>query len=97
MNEEYMEIEGYISEVKFQKETNKIFLALDVNGERKTVEITSDQLIRFNVDPSTKSSIMLKFYEAWKVRKEKGLPVKLQLTKAQMNGEADVQDRSVWG
>jgi len=87
---DYIEVSGYISEVKFDKDQNKIFLALDVDGERKTVEITSEQLIQFDTDLQTKQSIMLKYFEAWNVRKNKGLPVKLQLTEAQMLGESHV-------
>ena len=87
---DYIEVSGYISEVKFDKDQNKIFLALDIDGERKTVEITSEQLIQFDADLQTKQSIMLKYFEAWNVRKDRGLPVRLQLTESQMRGESHV-------
>ncbi|MFW5890600.1 MAG: hypothetical protein ACOCUI_00095 [bacterium] len=82
---EYIKVKGNIVEVKLQKETGKIYIALDVDGIRKTVEITTDQIIKFDADLETKQSLMLKYYEAWKVRQEKGLPVYLELTQEQMN------------
>jgi len=86
----YIQVKANISEVKYDKEQNRIFLALDIDGQRKTVEISQDQLIKFAVDQEMKRSIMLKYYDAWKYRKEKGLSIILELTEEQLNGEKNV-------
>lgn len=86
----YIQVTGNIVEVKLDKDQNKIFVVLDINGERKTVEISSEQLIQFQTSQETKQSIMLKYYKAWKARQEKGLPVNLQLTEQQLRGHVDV-------
>lgn len=86
---EYIRVQGYITEVKFNKDELEIFLVLDVDGERKTVAIKSEQLIQFPTDRATKQDIMLKYYDAWKVRQDKGLPVNLELTEEQMAGGQD--------
>jgi hypothetical protein len=72
-------VSGTISEVKFNKDDLEIFIVLDVHGERKTVVITREQLIKFDTDRTTSQSIMLKYYEAWVQRKGKGLPVTLEI------------------
>jgi hypothetical protein len=86
----YIKVTGNIIEVKFDINQCKIFLSLDIKGEKKTVEISAEQLIQFPTDQSTKQSIMLKYYNAWKARQEKGLPVNLQLTEKQLKGESNV-------
>lgn len=86
----YIQVKGNIVEVKLDKDQNKIFVALEIDGERKTVEISSEQLIQFPASQETKQSIMLKYYRAWKARQEKGLPVNLQLTEQQLKGKTDV-------
>lgn len=88
--QDYVKVTANIIEVKFDINQCKIFLSLDINGEKKTVEISPEQLIQFQTDQSTKQSIMLKYYNAWKARQEKGLPVNLQLTEKQLRGEANV-------
>lgn len=89
-NIKYEKVKGTIEEVKFNKDDLEIFLALDVDGERKTVVIKSDQLIQFETDRITKQNLMLKFYNAWKERQKNNLPVYLELTNSQLMGESNV-------
>jgi len=85
--DKYTQVKGMISEVKFNKDELEIFLSLDVNGERKTVVIKAEQLIKFETDRNTLQSLMLQYYDAWVERKNKGLPVNLELTNSQSDGE----------
>ena len=90
MDSEYVQVSGLITEVKFNIEDLEIFLALDVDGKRRTVVIKPEQLIHFETDRLTKQDLMLKFYNAWLERQKKELPVNLEIKKSQLNGESNV-------
>jgi len=86
-NKKIIKVKAIVIDAKHDISSNCVIVRLDVNGERRAVEISPQAIILFDADRETSFSIMKSYAEAWKNRK---IPLNLELTEAQLRGEEDI-------